>query len=168
MAKIKNTIVIALVAMFSSLTAVLTYFTHIPSPTGGYTHIGDTAIYIAALLFGAKIGALVGIIGPLVTDLVVGYPRWYVTVIAHGLQGFIAGLGFKKKTWLQATLALTAGLAMSLTYFTVNIYIKGYGPALLSLLRDFFGQTLISVIISIPVVKTIEKTGIQERIIKQI
>jgi len=166
MAKIKDTIVIALVAMFSSLSAVLTYFTHIPSPTGGYTHIGDTAIYIAALLFGTRVGALVGIIGPLVTDLVVGYPRWYVTVLAHGLQGLIAGFGFKKKTWLQVTLALAAGLAMSLTYFTVNIYVKGWAPALLSFLRDFFGQTLISVILSIPVVKTIEKIGIQEKIIK--
>ena len=166
MAKIMDTIVIALVAMFSSLSAVLTYFTHIPSPTGGYTHIGDTAIYIAALLFGTRVGALVGIVGPLVTDLVVGYPRWYVTVVAHGLQGFIAGFGFRKKTWLQVTLALAAGLAMSLTYFIVNVYIKGWAPALLSFLRDFFGQTLISVILSIPVVKTIEKIGIQEKIIK--
>ncbi|MCD6458889.1 MAG: ECF transporter S component [Thermoproteales archaeon] len=166
MAKIKDTIVIALVAMFSSLSAVLTYFTHIPSPTGGYTHIGDTAIYIAALLFGTRVGALVGIVGPLVTDLVVGYPRWYVTVVAHGLQGFIAGFGFRKKTWLQVTLALAAGLAMSLTYFIVNVYVKGWAPALLSFLRDFFGQTLISVILSIPVVKTIEKIGIQEKIIK--
>jgi len=166
MAKIKDTIVIALVAMFSSLSAVLTYFTHIPSPTGGYTHIGDTAIYIAALLFGTRVGALVGIVGPLVTDLVVGYPRWYVTVVAHGLQGFIAGFGFRKKTWLQVTLALAAGLVMSLTYFIVNVYVKGWAPALLSFLRDFFGQTLISVILSIPVVKTIEKIGIQEKIIK--
>ena len=166
MVAIKRTIIIALVAMFSSLSAVLTYFTRVPSPTGGYTHIGDTAIYTAALLFSTRLGLLVGIIGPLVTDLVVGYPRWYVTIIAHGLQGFIAGLGFKRKTWLQVVLALLAGLVMSLTYFSVNIFVKGWAPAVVSFLRDFFGQTLISVIISLPIVKAVEKTGIQERIIE--
>lgn len=166
MVTIKRTIVIALVAMFSSLSAVLTYFTRVPSPTGGYTHIGDTAIYTAALLFSTRVGLLVGVIGPLVTDLVVGYPRWYVTVVAHGLQGLIAGLGFKKKTWLQLVIVLLAGLAMSLTYFFVNIFVKGWAPAVVSFLRDFFGQTLISVVISLPIVKAVEKTGIQERIVE--
>jgi hypothetical protein len=49
---------IAIVAIFSALTAVLTSMTGaiFPSPTGGYTHIGDTAINVAALLFGVKVG----------------------------------------------------------------------------------------------------------------
>ena len=29
----------------------------IPSPTGGYTHIGDFVVFAAALLFGYKVGS---------------------------------------------------------------------------------------------------------------
>jgi len=30
-------------------------------------------------------GLTVGLIGPVVADLLVGYPRWFVTLAAHGL-----------------------------------------------------------------------------------
>jgi len=153
----KTAVKISIVALFSALCAILTYFTKIPSPTGGYTHIGDVAIYVAALLFGSQIGGLVGLIGPVVTDLLVGYPRWYVTLIAHGLQGVIAGFARKKNTLLQFVLTFSAGVVMSLTYFGVNIFIKGLAPAIASLFRDVFGQTLISVIISVPLAQAISK-----------
>ncbi len=163
---LRKTIEITLVAAFSTLCALLTFFTAIPSPTGGYTHIGDSAIYLAALLFGSRVGLLVGIIGPVVADMIVGYPRWYVTLVAHGLQGYIAGFGRKKGTLWQAILLFTAGLVMSLTYFAVNVFIKGFALAILSFIRDFFGQTLVSVIIAIPVAKAVEKSGVISRLEK--
>jgi len=63
--------------VLSALTAVLTYLPGLafPSPTGGYTHVGDTVIYLSALLFGPWMGLTVGLIGPVVADLLVGYPR---------------------------------------------------------------------------------------------
>lgn len=150
---------IALVAVFSALTATLTGSTGImlPSPTGGYTHIGDTAIFIAALLFGSKVGGFVGIIGPVVADLVVGYPRWFVTVLAHGTQGFIAGLGKGKNTVIQVVLLAFSGFVMATTYFFVNIFIKGYPVAIISYARDLFGQVLVSLILGLITVKAVEK-----------
>lgn len=150
---------IAMIAVFSALTAVLTSTTGImlPSPTGGYTHIGDTAIYIASLLFGSRVGGLVGIIGPVAADLFVGYPRWFVTVLAHGAQGFISGLGKGRNTILQAALLLFAGFIMSSVYFLVNVYIKGLPIAVISYVRDLFGQSLISIIISLILAKGVEK-----------
>jgi uncharacterized membrane protein len=151
---------IAVVAVFSALTAVLTGTTGLmlPSPTGGYTHIGDTVIYVAALLFGCKVGGLVGVIGPVVADLLVGYPRWFVTVLAHGSQGFIAGLGRKKSTVVQVVLLAVSGLAMATTYFFVNVFIKGYPIAVASFLRDLFGQALVSLILGMFLAKGAEKT----------
>lgn len=139
---------------------MLTFYTAVPSPTGGYTHIGDVAIYVAGLLFGPYVGFFVGLIGPVTADLLVRYPRWYVTLVAHGIQGFVVGYGRGRKIHVQFLLSLVAGLAMCLTYFIVNIFVKGFAPAVLSLIIDFFGQTLVSVIISIPVVKGVEKSGI--------
>ena len=63
-------------AMFSALTAVTTAFTgqFFPSPTGGYTHVGDAVIFIASLMLGPKLGALVGAVGAVAADFYVGYP----------------------------------------------------------------------------------------------
>jgi ABC-type Co2+ transport system permease subunit len=68
--------------VLSALTAVLTYLPGLafPSPTGGYTHVGDTVVYLSALLFGPWMGLTVGLIDPVVADLLVGYPRWFVTL----------------------------------------------------------------------------------------
>jgi len=150
---------IAVVAVFSALTAVLTGTTGLmlPSPTGGYTHVGDTVIYVAALLFGSKVGGLVGVIGPVVADLLVGYPRWFVTVLAHGSQGVIAGLGRRKSTALQVAVLAVSGLVMAGTYFFVNVFIKGYPLAVASFLRDLFGQALVSLILGLFLSKGAEK-----------
>ena len=150
---------IAVVAVFSALTAVLTGTTGVmfPSPTGGYTHIGDTVIFVSALLFGVKVGGLVGIIGPVAADLFVGYPRWFVTVLAHGAQGFIAGLGRKRSVVVQAVLLVVSGFVMATTYFFVNIFIKGYPVATISFMRDLFGQALVSIILGLILTKAAEK-----------
>lgn len=149
----------AVIAVFSAVTAVLTGTTGamLPSPTGGYTHIGDTAIYLSALLFGSKIGGLVGVIGPVAADLFVGYPRWFVTVLAHGSQGFISGLGKRRNIVVQVALLLLAGFVMSSIYFLINVYIKGFPLAFISFIRDFFGQSLVSIIFSLVLTKGVEK-----------
>lgn len=158
---------IALVAVFSALCAVLTSAIAIPSPTG-YTHIGDTIIYLAALLFGSRLGLFVGLIGPTLADIVVGYPRWYVTLLAHGVQGYIAGMGKGKRYRTQVLIMLTAGIVMSFTYFVVNVYIKGLMPALTSLFRDIFGQTLVSVILSSLLVRPLEKNPLIQKVAQMI
>jgi uncharacterized membrane protein len=131
----RPSVFVALVSVLSALTAVLTYLPGLalPSPTGGYTHVGDTVIYLSALLFGPWMGLTVGLIGPVVADLLVGYPRWFVTLAAHGLQGLIAGLGRGRGFPLQLAAMILGGLAMSFTYFAMNVFVKGLGPAHVSL-----------------------------------
>lgn len=160
----KKSVFIAVVSLFSALSAALIFLIRIPSPTGGYTHIGDSIIYIAAVLFGPYVGLSVGIIGPAVADFLVGYPRLYVTVVAHGVQGFVAGLSKGKSFTFKVFLMFIGGVLMSLTYFFVNIYIKGFAPAVVSLIRDIFGQTLVSVIVAAPVVKALENNPVVKKI----
>ena len=150
---------IAFIAVFSALTAVVTGSTGImlPSPTGGYTNIGDTVIFIAALLLGSKVGGIVGVIGPVVADLVTGYPRWFVTVFAHGSEGFIAGLGRGRNIVVQAVLLCVSGFLMATTYFVVNVFLKGYPLAIISYFRDLFGQALVSIILGLILTKAVEK-----------
>lgn len=150
---------IAMTAVFSALTAVITWQTGtlLPSPTGGYTNLGDTVIFITALLFGSKVGGVVGIIGPVVADLLVGYSRWFVTVLAHGSEGFIAGLGRGRNIIIQVVLLALAGFAMATVYFFVNVFIKGYPVAIVSYGRDLFGQALVSIILGLMLTKAAER-----------
>jgi len=141
---------VACTAIFSALTAVATAFTgqFFPSPTGGYTHIGDTVIFISALILGPKLGALIGALGAVAADIYVVYPRWFVSIPAHGLEGFIAGLGRGRKFYIQIILCGLGGIVMAAIYFYVNIFIKGLAPALISLYRDVFGQVAVSIILT--------------------
>ena len=100
---------------------------------------------------------MVGIIGPVVADIFVGYPRWFVTVLAHGSQGFIAGLGRKRSTVVQVVLLVFSGFVMATTYFFVNIFIKGYPVAIISYVRDLFGQSLVSIILGLMLTKGAER-----------
>lgn len=150
---------ISVTALLSALQAFLTASVGavFPSPTGGYTHIGDTITFLAAFLFGPKISILTGIIGSLVADFYLAYPRWYVSIIAHGAEGFIAGLSYRRSLPIKIILSVIAGFSMAFTYFYVNVFIKGYALAIISFMRDFFGQALISLVIALLIYKPIEK-----------
>ncbi|MGB9708513.1 MAG: ECF transporter S component [Infirmifilum sp.] len=163
----KWSVFVAIVAVFSALCAAITAIVSVPSPTG-YTHIGDTVIYLAALLFGSQVGAAVGLIGPVIADIIVGYPRWYVTLVAHGLQGYIAGFAKGKSFRTKVMLMITAGLVMSFTYFVVNVYVKGLIPALTSLIRDILGQTLVSVVLSALLVRPLENNSVIRKVSQMI
>jgi len=155
---------IGAISIFSAITAILTAGVGaiFPSPTGGYTHIGDVGIFLAALLYGSKVGGLVGVIGPFIADILLGYPRWYVSLLAHGVEGVIAGLGKGRNAIIRAVYLAIAGLLMALTYFFVNVFIKGYAPALISFMRDLFGQAGISLVLAMivyePVSKALQKS----------
>ncbi|MEM2954182.1 MAG: ECF transporter S component [Candidatus Bathyarchaeia archaeon] len=156
---------IAVTSVLSALTAVITIITGslVPSPTGGYTHIGDMVIFVAAMLFGSKVGGLTGIIGSVVADFWLAYPRWYVSIPAHGLEGAIAGFGKNKPLAIQVILCIFAGFIMASTYFYVNLFIKGYPLALISYARDLFGQAGVSLLLAIGISKTVKKIGLCPR-----
>jgi uncharacterized membrane protein len=153
---------VAVVALFSALYAVLIILTFqiypVPSPTGGFLHFGDFVVFLAALLFGVKVGGLVGVVGAVVADFYLAYPRWYVSIIAHGLEGAIPGLTKKKGFVLQLIACIVGGFLMAATYFFVNIFIKGYPVAVISFVQDLFLQAGISIALGLPTVKIVERT----------
>ena len=64
---------VSLIAIFTALTAVATISFSVSVPaTRGYFNIGETMVYVAALLFGASIGGLSAGLGSMIADLVLG------------------------------------------------------------------------------------------------
>ncbi|HHY59617.1 MAG TPA: ECF transporter S component, partial [Clostridia bacterium] len=64
-------------SLMMALVFIATYSVRIPIPfTQGYIHPGDSMIFIAALLFGWRFGALVGGFGSALADILGGYAHW--------------------------------------------------------------------------------------------
>jgi len=157
-APLLRSIEIATVSVFSALYAAFIIFPiRIPSPTGGYTHFGDFVVFLAALLFGSRTGGLTGMVGAVAADLYAGYPRWYVSILAHGLEGLIPGLAKGKSIALQVISCVVGGFLMASTYFIVNVFIKGYPLAIVSYLRDLLIQAGVSVVLGVFIANTVKE-----------
>jgi len=118
--------------------------------------IGDLIVFAAALLFGYRVGGLVGVVGAVAADFYVGYERWFVSILAHSLEGLIPGFAKGKPIVVQAVACVVGGFLMATTYFVINVFIKGYPAAIISYMRDLFVQAGISIIVGLAVVKAVK------------
>ena len=82
-------------AMFIALTYVFTAFVNIRLPinaNGGLIHLGNVPLFIGAILFGKKTGAICGGVGMGVFDLLSGWTAWApFTFVIVALMGFAVG-----------------------------------------------------------------------------
>jgi len=152
-----SSVEVATVAVFSAIYAAAILMITVPSPTGGYTHIGDLVVFIAALLFGYRVGGLVGVFGAVVADMYTGYSRWFISILAHGLEGLIAGLAEGRALWVQVVMCAVGGFVMASTYFIINIFIKGMPLALISYARDLFAQAGVSIVVGVPIANMVRR-----------
>ncbi len=121
---------IALIAVMAALVLALTYFIRIPTPLGGYVHLGDLAVNFAALAFGPVVGAVAGGVGTGLADVIAGYPLFAIaSLIVHGLQGYVVGrLAHGKTDLLHLALAVAAGAAIVVVgYFLAEATFLGFG-----------------------------------------
>jgi len=90
---------LAITAIFTSLVCVATMVFSIYVPqTRGFFNIGETMVYITALLFGPLIGAFAGGVGSMFADLLLGYPQFApATLIIKACEGGIVGFLGRKR-----------------------------------------------------------------------
>jgi len=120
--------------IFAAMVCVVTLsFTLNVPVTGGYFNLGETVIYVAALVFGPLVGAVAGGVGAAIADILVAPPFAVGTLIIKGAEGAIVGfLGKKltkqpsKSTWRICTTLLGAiiGILLAATgavYYSGNV-----------------------------------------------
>lgn len=80
-------------AIFTALVCVSTMVFSIYVPqTKGFFNIGETMVYVTALLFGPFIGAFAGGVGSMFADLLLGYPHYaFATLLIKACEGGIVG-----------------------------------------------------------------------------
>jgi uncharacterized membrane protein len=88
----KMTVKLAIAAVFAALVCVATLVLILNVPaTEGYFNIGETMIYVAALLFGPLVGAFAGGVGAAIADLLVAPVFAPATLVIKTCEGAIVG-----------------------------------------------------------------------------
>jgi len=163
------TVKLTLATIFAALVFVVTsLIPPIPIPaTGGYFNLGETTIYIAALLFGPFVGAFSGGIGAMLSDIYLGYGLFAPgTLIIKGVEGTIVGfLNIKLKKYSPNPTAraiisvIVGGLEMVAGYFLYETLLAVLFPGLeivaIAEIPLNIGQMLVGLIIAVPIMHTV-------------
>ena len=123
---------LTMIAMLTALVILLTAYVKIPLPNGEYKHLGDMAIFVAAIIAGPWAGLFVGGVGSAIADALAGAPQWILaTLITKSLMGLTTGLLASRKGRLFCARNFLAMLAGGL------VMVAGYHVAYGIMLYDF-------------------------------
>ncbi|ERI09729.1 ECF transporter S component [Aneurinibacillus aneurinilyticus] len=154
-------------ALFITFTLVATMFINIRLPimgNGGLIHLGNVPLFIAALVYGKKTGAIAGAFGMAFFDLISGWAAWApFTFIIVGAMGFLAGLISEKvpgKRVLVNTLAIAVALIIKVVgyYFTEVILYSNWIQPIGSIPGNVM-QVVIAGIIVVPLAGRLKKVA---------
>lgn len=158
---------ITVTAIFAALITIMTaYVFHIPVPlTGGYIHLGDSLIYLAAAILPTPYALAAGAIGGGLADLLTA-PLWTLpTVIVKMLITLpFTNRGRKIINIRNITAPLFAYLISGTGYFLANNLIFHSGIAFLTSFGGSAIQSLGSGIVFIVLGMFLDKANFKERI----
>lgn len=149
---------ITVTALMAALIFVLTVVPRVPTPVGGYIHLGDAGVNFAALAFGPWVALFSGGVGTALADLM-GYPQWAIfSLIVHGLQGLAIGwIARKELTLWRGALAVIAGTAIVVAgYFIAGAILVGAAVAISEILPNAI-QGISGGLIGIPLYLAVRK-----------
>lgn len=152
-------------AMCIALTFLATAFINLRLPiaaNGGLVHLGNVVLFVSAVLFGKKTGALAGGVGMALFDLLSGWTAWApFTLIIVGLMGYTTGLiTERKKTIPVQILAYIVALAFKIGgYYAAEGILYGNWIAPATSIPGNIVQVVIGAIIAIPVIGRLRKFG---------
>ncbi|WP_113674234.1 ECF transporter S component [Vallitalea guaymasensis] len=104
--------------LMTALVLLATLVIKVPVPfTNGYIHLGDSMIFIAAILLGWRYGAFAAGVGSALADVIGGYAHWAIpTLIIKALMGAIVGIcvseKFRKKMYIYLSIVFAGGFAI--------------------------------------------------------
>lgn len=112
-----HTLNIVIAAMFAAMIAVMTAFVQIKTPTGGYVHLGDSMIYLAASFLPLPYAVAAAAIGGGIADLLV-YPETIIyTIIIKAVNAvFFSAKADKLLTRRNALMTIPSGLVTIVGY----------------------------------------------------
>ena len=148
---------IVITALLAAICFVATYI-HIPFGKA-MIHLGTTAIFISAMLFGGVKGGLAGGIGLGLFDLLGGYVAYAPwTLLTKGLTGLVCGLisfagrkngGFGRQSAFDILGCLAGGVISLAGYIAADCVIYDMGVAYINAIASLT-TTGIGIVIALP------------------
>lgn len=152
-------------ALFIALTLVATMFINIRLPlmgNGGLIHLGNVPLFLAAIIYGRKTGAIAGAFGMGMFDLISGWTAWApFTFVIVGAMGYVVGLMSEKlkfNSYVVNTLAILVALVIKIVgyYFAeVILYHNWFVP--LGSIPGNIMQVVVAGIIVVPLASRLKK-----------
>ena len=122
---------IAVTAIFTALVCIATMMISVYVPgTKGFFNVGESMVFLSALLFGPAVGAFAGGVGSMLADLLLGYPIYApATLIIKACEGAVVGTLVKRSPkfssmyyWKYFTLILGAAAGLLLGWVGTSYY----------------------------------------------
>lgn len=158
---------LTIMGLLTALVTVSTMSITIPVPaTSGYIHLGDSMIFLAAILFGWRYGLIAGGLGSALADMLAGYAHWALpTLIIKGLMGLIVGIIAQQEKdnlfTIRNILALVIGAILMVTgYYFAGAFMKGSFLVALESVPFNLVQGFGGALIFIPLALALKKTKI--------
>lgn len=154
-------------ALLIALVFIATKFINIRLPlasTGGLVHLGNTMLFISAIVFGKRKGAIAGAFGMGLFDLLSEWAIWApFTFVVRGIMGYIIGSiawsGNKRgeSVFTNITAIIISGVWMIFGYYVTEMILYGnHVKAMLSIPGNIT-QIVIGLIIGLPISKVLRK-----------
>jgi len=156
---------LTILGLLIALVAVSTMMIKIPVvSTEGYIHLGDSMIFLAAIMFGKKKGAIAGGLGSAMADLLLGYTHWILpTLIIKGLMGYGIGVIADQENDniinVRNSIALIFGASwMVFGYFIAGGFMKGSFVISATSIPANLVQGFVGALLFIPIGVALKKT----------
>lgn len=152
-------------ALAIALTYVFTAFVNIRLPivaNGGLIHLGNVPLFVFAIIYGKKTGALAGGIGMGLFDLLSGWTAWApFTLVIVGLMGYVVGaITEKKKEYRWTVVAMLVALVIKIAgYYVAEGFIYGNWVAPLTSIPGNIIQVVTAMIIVASVIAPLRKAA---------
>ena len=139
----KNVVLTGLLAAMMFFTTA--YILHIPIVGGGYIHLGDTVLYMAAALLPLPYAMAVGVIGGGLADVLTGAAVWAPATVIIKAVMVIAFTAKKERFLCRRNLIapLVAGVIGVAGYYGAEI-------AIMCLSGSAFGAAAVAAVAAIP------------------
>ncbi len=165
----KTTKNICFSAMLAAMVFGLTML-HIPVGAGGYIHVGDAVVYIAALLMGGPWAFISAAVGAACADIVSGFAVYAVpSAVIKVLIAVPFALASKKQQRLltvrTAILSAVSGVVTVAGYFITDLFIYRQGAVadIPANIIQALGSAAVFIVVALP----LDRAGIKQRFNKE-
>lgn len=173
-----KTIKIVMTALMAALCCISTMIIQVPSPTGGYIHLGDGLVLLSGIILGPIYGGLAAGIGSMLADILSGYPHYAIATLIIKALAAVVGSGIytllsSKKPAKSISVILAGiggGIIVTVGYFIFDSILLGSGfAAAITGVPGNIVQNIFGIIVSSLLLPFIVKSPhLKEMILKEV